>query len=256
VFYAFAGADVSQNVAVRGNPCQVILQSAAPAQEVSLEMVTQCVTWPLEDDVCSIRCWSPAGTQIQLCGHGLLCSGVAWQRAGKEVSQLEMNGLRAAFHATNEQAWIGLPSLSCAATRVPHWIREFFAVPPWRAAQAGGDEGYLVLEWPEDFDLRTLPIPPYALHRRTRRSLIVTTRDTQSSKFDVKLRYFAPQHGVPEDTPTGSAMRVLPPYWMNRELNEHLSAQQCSRYGGELHSHIRGDLTWVGGRVSVDEGQA
>lgn len=127
---------------------------------------------------------------------------------------------------------------------------------PWRAAEAGGDEGYLVLEWPQDFDLRALPIPSYALHRHTKRSLIVTARDTQSSNFDVKLRYFAPQHGVPEDTATGSAMRVLATYWMNRDLDEQLQAQQCSRYGGELRSHIRGDLTWVGGHVSVKEGQA
>lgn len=256
VLYAFAGSDDSQDVAARGNPCQVILQGAPLKEAASPEVLTQCVTWPLDDDLCSVRCWSPAGTEIQLCGHGLLCCGAAWQRAGQGVSQLEMNGLRAAFHAQNEEAWVGLPSVSCAACRVPHWIHEFFGVSPWRAAEAGGDEGYLVLEWPEDFDLRALPVPAYALHRRTRRSLIVTARDTQSSKFDVKLRYFAPQHGVPEDTATGSAMRVLATYWMNRDLNDQLRAQQCSRYGGELLSHIRGDLTWVGGRVCADEEQA
>ncbi|WOJ97134.1 PhzF family phenazine biosynthesis protein [Congregibacter brevis] len=159
-----------------------------------------------------------------------------------------MNGLRAAFHADADKYWIGLPSISCTACRVPHWIGEFFPVPPWRAAEAGADDGYLVLEWPEGFDLESLPIPRYALHRRTGRALIVTSRDTSSS-FDIQMRYFAPQHGVPEDTATGSAMRVLATYWMNRDLSEGLRARQCSQFGGELYSRIRGDLTWVGGRV-------
>jgi predicted PhzF superfamily epimerase YddE/YHI9 len=210
---------------------------------------TQCQSWRINDDVCAVRCWSPADTEIRLCGHGLLCCGAAWFAQDQAVSQLEMNGLRAAFHADGDRFWIGLPSISCAACRVPHWINEFFPVPPWRAAEAGDDEGYLVLEWPEGFDLHTLPIPTYALGRRTKRALIVTCRDTRSASADVQLRYFAPQHGVPEDTATGSAMRVLATYWLNRDLSDQLLAQQCSSYGGELRSRVSGELTWVGGKV-------
>ncbi|MDP5052302.1 MAG: PhzF family phenazine biosynthesis protein [Congregibacter sp.] len=222
---------------------------AAPAaQSPSPDLYTQCHSWRVDDDVCAVRCWSPADTPIKLCGHGLLCCGAAWQQRGHEVSQFEMNGLRAAFHADDEMFWIGLPSISCSACRVPHWIGEFFTVPPWRAAEAGDDDGYLVLEWPEGFDLRDLSVPPYALRRRTRRALIVTTRSSGTST-DVQLRYFAPQHGVPEDIATGSAMRVLATYWMNRELDSQLSALQCSPCGGELFSRIGDDLTWVGGRV-------
>ena len=160
-----------------------------------------------------------------------------------------MNGLRADFYNDNDNAWIGLPNIHCSACQVPHWVGEFFPVPPIRAAEAGGNQGYLVLEWPDDYDLRSLPIPTYALHRRTNRSLIVTCRDTAASITDIKLRYFAAQHGVPEDTATGSAMRVLATYWNNRDLGEQLRALQCSTDGGVLRSCIRGELTWVGGRV-------
>jgi hypothetical protein len=167
--------------------------------------------------------------------------------------------MQVGFHADadNEgdlgRAWIILPSIDCSACRVPHWVAQFFAIAPWRAALAGGDDGYLVLEWPEGFDLRTLPIPPYALRRRTQRAVIATARDTSSSATNITLRYFAPQHGVPEDTATGSAMRVLATYWMNRELNDQLCAWQCSEYGGELYSQVRGNKTWIGGRVTSDE---
>ena len=139
-----------------------------------------------------------------------------------------MNDLRVGFYAEDDCAWIGLPPINSEPCAVPRWIREFFPEAPWRAALAGGESGYLILEWPAGFDLTELPDDP---------------------AIDVQLRYFAPQHGVPEDTATGSAMRVLATYWMNRELNDGLHAYQCSPYGGELRSRIRDGYTWVGGRV-------
>jgi predicted PhzF superfamily epimerase YddE/YHI9 len=212
-------------------------------------MDTQCLTWLRGDHEAEVRCWSISGQQIRLCGHGLLCCGVAWLRSEAQVSQLFMGGLPVAFYAEDDLAWIGLPSLRCDACAVPHWVREFFRTPPWRAATAGGEDGYLILEWPAGFDLEDLPVPPYSLRHRTQRSLIVTCIDATDPEVDVRLRYFAPQHGVPEDSATGSAMRVLATYWRNRELNDGLRAYQCSHYGGELRSRIRGDLTWIGGRV-------
>jgi predicted PhzF superfamily epimerase YddE/YHI9 len=168
---------------------------------------------------------------------------------GEAPSQLDMNGLRVMFHADGQRLWLGLPPIQCRASRVPQWVAEIFPSTPWRAAEAGDDNAYLVLEWPAGFDLRTLPVPPYGLRRRTGRALIVTAAGQSGSGFDVQFRYFAPQHGVPEDAATGSAMRVLAHYWMNRERGEALHAYQCSPNGGELYSRIRGDVTWVGGRV-------
>jgi len=232
----------------RGNPCLVTL-SGEEIEGPGDGMVTQCVSWPSGEDVADVRCWSLDGSPINLCGHGLLCSGVAWLRSQTAVSQLRMNGLPVAFHTEDDMAWVGLPRIDCEACSTPSWVRDFFPELPWRAAIAGGDNGYLILEWPAGFDLTTLPVPGYGLRRRTQRSVIATAVDHDNPAFDVQLRYFAPQHGVPEDTATGSAMRVLATYWMNRELNDGLHAYQCSAFGGELRSRIRGELTWVGGRV-------
>lgn len=211
--------------------------------------VTQCLSWLQGDNAADVRCWALSGTPIQLCGHGLLCTGVAWLRHGGDIATLTMNGLQVAFHVEDDLAWIGLPSINTQPCRIPIWVREFFPELPWRAALAGDDNGYLVLEWPAGFDLRSLPVPDYGLRRRTGRSVIATCVDRHNPAFDVQLRYFAPQHGVPEDTATGSAMRVLATYWMNRELADGLHAWQCSPHGGELRSRVRGDLTWIGGRV-------
>jgi predicted PhzF superfamily epimerase YddE/YHI9 len=212
-------------------------------------MSAHCASWRSGTDVASVRCWTAGGEPIRLCGHGLLCAGAAWLRHDGGVSELEMNGLRVAFSVEDDWAWIGLPHLSCEACGVPRWVREFFPDAPWRAARAGDESGYLILEWPAGFDLGSLAVPDYGLRRRTQRAIIATAVDRADPGFDVQLRYFAPQHGVPEDTATGSAMRALATYWVNRELADGLRAFQCSPYGGELRSRIRGDYTWVGGRV-------
>lgn len=173
-------------------------------------------------------------------------------REGYTHSQLLMNGVPILFETEDDIAWIGIPPIATTPCAVPAWTREFFPSLPWRAAEAGGEAGYLVLEWPSGYDLTTLPIPDYGLRRRTQQSIIATSVDTDHPDIDVQLRYFAPQHGVPEDTATGSAMRVLATYWMNRELAEGLRAYQCSAHGGVLRSRIREELTWIGGRVTPE----
>jgi predicted PhzF superfamily epimerase YddE/YHI9 len=212
-------------------------------------MHTQCLSWRSSEDAAEVRCWAINGDPISLCGHGLLCCGAAWARSERAVAQLVMNGLPVAFHAEDDLAWIGLPCIDCIACAVPYWVHEFFPVRPWRAATAGDDNGYLILEWPAGFDLESLPVPRSTLRLRTGRAVIATCIDVADPAIDVQLRYFAPQHGVPEDSATGSAMRVLATYWRNRDLADGLRAYQCSSFGGELRSRIRGEFTWVGGRV-------
>jgi predicted PhzF superfamily epimerase YddE/YHI9 len=65
----------------------------------------------------------------------------------------------------------------------------------------------------------------------------------------IQLRYFAPQYGVPEDTATGSALRVLAEYWSPRFTR--LTAEQCSPAGGLLLAQWTPDHIDVGGRCSM-----
>ncbi|MEM7692157.1 MAG: PhzF family phenazine biosynthesis protein [Pseudomonadota bacterium] len=145
-----------------------------------------------------------------------------------------MNELPVAFKIEDELAWIGLPPIDCDACAMPTWVGEFISSVPWRAATEGASDGYLILEWPAGFDLEELTVPGAALAKRTKRSVIATCAAPDYPELDIMLRYFAPNHGVPEDTSTGSAMRVLASYWMRRELNGGLAAFQCSKRGGAL----------------------
>ena len=61
--------------------------------------------------------------------------------------------------------------------------------------------------------------------------------------------FFAPSHGVPEDSVTGSAHCTLAPYWSARLGKRRLAARQISRRGGDLVCE------WQGARTRL-EGQA
>jgi len=161
-----------------------------------------------------------------------------------------MNGSEVASRINGSQVWLGFKSSQPLACDVPGWIGSYFSDPPIAAAGAGQASGYLVLEWPEDFALASLPVPDESLAVHTKRALIVTcaiSAGAAAANETIRYRYFAPQHGVFEDTATGSAMRVLAGYWQQRGLAHVLTALQCSAGGGLLFSRVEGDITWVGG---------
>ena len=113
------------------------------------------------------------------------------------------------------------------------------------AALAGSAQGYLVLQWPDDFDLKQLRRPTSILSKQTERALICTAAHPGMGEGEIQLRYFAPQYGVEEDSATGSAMRVLADYWYPRF--SQLTAYQCSAGGGLLLSRRTATHVEVGG---------
>lgn len=73
---------------------------------------------------------------------------------------------------------------------------------------------------------------------------------------DFVSRFFAPGHGVPEDSVTGSSHCTLTPYWAKRLGKTELKAHQVSRRGGALDCTLNGDRVSIAGRaVLYLEGQ-
>ncbi len=64
---------------------------------------------------------------------------------------------------------------------------------------------------------------------------------------DFVSRFFAPSHGVPEDSVTGSAHCSLVPYWAKRLGKTRLVAHQISARGGVLHCEDRGARVGIAG---------
>ena len=236
----------------QGNPCRVVIMKAEPETRPQPSDVTQCCTWLSEDGVPQVRCWTPGGQAIRLCGHGLLGCGTTWTKLGQVVSRIVMNDTTAQFSQQRDISWVGFDPVACEASAVPEWVEKVFGSVPLSAAVAGGEAGYLILRWPDSMDPRDLPVPGPELAEHTLRAVIATCTDVQNPALDIRQRYFAPQHGTAEDIATGSAMRVLASFWQAQAGHDELRAWQCSKEGGHLFSRIDGDVTWVGGRVEAD----
>ncbi|WP_415357435.1 PhzF family phenazine biosynthesis protein [Halioglobus sp. Uisw_031] len=236
----------------QGNPCRVMMMKAEPETAPQPSHVTQCCTWLGENGVPQVRCWTPMGQPISLCGHGLLSCGTIWTQRGEVVSRMIMNDANVRFSRHRDISWVGFDPIASEPSVVPEWVKNVFGSAPQSAAVAGGEAGYLILCWPDSADLRDLTVPGAELAEHTGRAIIATCADTQSPALDIRQRYFAPQHGIAEDIATGSAMRVLADFWQAQGGYNELRAWQCSVEGGHLFSRIEGGITWVGGRVEAE----
>jgi len=236
--------------AASGNPCLVTRLAEPPAQAPAQSAIAQCVSWPLAEQRAAVQCWAPGGSAILCCGHGLLCCASVWLDDWGQRGTLVMNGSEVDCHAAEGKVWLGFQPLQPVPCDVPDWCKYFFAAEPIAAATAGVDNAYLILEWPKGFNLASLATPQASLSQYTQRALIATcAADPATATYaeTIQYRYFAPQHGVAEDTATGSAMRVLASYWQQRGQGQTLTAYQCSAAGGLLFSRIAEAKVWVGG---------
>jgi predicted PhzF superfamily epimerase YddE/YHI9 len=66
---------------------------------------------------------------------------------------------------------------------------------------------------------------------------------------DFVSRFFAPSHGIPEDSVTGSAHCSLVPYWSARLGKARLVARQISARGGVLYCEARGGRVGIAGEA-------
>ena len=233
-----------------GNPCLVALLAEPPAHAPAQSAIAQCVSWPLAERRAAVQCWAPGGSSILCCGHGLLCCASVWFDYWGQDGTLVMNVSEVACHLAEGKVWLGFQPLAPVACDVPDWCKYFFDVEPIAAATVGVDNAYLILEWTKDFNLASLSTPLASLSQYTQRALIATcAADPATATYaeTIRYRYFAPQHGVAEDTATGSAMRVLASYWQQRGQGQTLTAYQCSAAGGLLFSRIAEAKVWVGG---------
>lgn len=74
---------------------------------------------------------------------------------------------------------------------------------------------------------------------------LIATAPSDDPRFDIVSRYFAPNHGIPEDPVTGSAHCILAPYWAARLGQPRLTARQISPRGGTVVCDL------MGGRVAL-----
>ena len=218
---------------------------------------TTCQSWPTTHQnlpVIAVSCKTQDGQAIQCCGHGLLAAAHSWQLRMQcsEVSLL-MNNSVIPSRGDLQTIWLQFSRMPTKRCAVPDWAEQVFLGQPQpiAAAVCGDEQGYLVLQWLDGFDLHRLSYSTDDLSRNTQRALICTSAQPSLADDAIQLRYFAPQYGVPEDDATGSALRVLADYWSPRMTA--LTARQCSARGGLLWARTTQDHVEIGGRCKIME---
>lgn len=246
-----AATHSAQRDAASGNPCLLTALKQAPsALPLHNIVATQCQSWPIQksaETVIAVRCYHN-GHLIQCCGHGLLSAAYYWQQQlGRAELTLQMNNSTVKSWRNDELTWLSFNTLTTYSCDIPTWVEQVFPgqIKPLAAATAGDEQGYLVLQWPDEFSLAQLPLPLDCLVQHSQRALICTAAQPAAGENAIELRYFAPQHGVSEDIATGSAMRILSHYWSPRF--DHLAARQCSPVGGQLFANFKGTQIEIGG---------
>jgi predicted PhzF superfamily epimerase YddE/YHI9 len=222
---------------------------------------TQCASWSFDGEIV-VKCWTASGDMIACCGHGLMATAASWIAYSTEHSArlpllLNMNESQIVAGGDGQQLELTFNKMDTERCDLPDWLEQFFPVPPRNSAVAAGDSGYLILEWIDNFDLRSLPVPTEQLALVTQRAIIATCAVSNSDRDQsaaIHFRYFAPQYGTPEDSATGSAMRVLAQYWQQQYWRQQqsvntLRAYQCSKQGGIIQSRIEGEHVVISGSV-------
>jgi predicted PhzF superfamily epimerase YddE/YHI9 len=241
-----------------GNPCLLsILENAPENLPPPTPKVTHCQSWPTRHNgqaMIAVACYTASGQSIRCCGHGLLAAAHSWlERLQCAELSLLMGG--SVVHSWREQAvtWLRFKRLSITPLPVPEWAEEVFPEqqPAITAAISDDEHGYLVMQWPDDFNLKQLEPLVQCLSANSRRALICTSAHPSMGEDVIQLRYFAPQYGVDEDPATGSAVRVLADYWSQRFVS--LTARQCSPSGGLLLARLTPGHVEVGGHCQAVE---
>lgn len=80
---------------------------------------------------------------------------------------------------------------------------------------------------------------------------MIATAPSDDARYDFVSRFFAPNHGIPEDPVTGSAHCKLMPYWAERLGRARLTARQVSPRGGTLICELKGERVTLTGRCEA-----
>jgi PhzF family phenazine biosynthesis protein len=191
-----------------------------------------------------IRWFTPA-TEIDLCGHATLASAwVLFELLRHEGSRIEFDSLSGVLGVDKEGDLLALdfPSRPPVKVEPCAGLLETLGGSP---AEVLASRDYMVVYESEE-EVRRLKPSMTGLMEIDRFAVIVTAKG-QTPGVDFVSRFFAPQHGVPEDPVTGSAHSTLIPFWAGRLGKKSMLAHQVSPRGGVLHCEDRGERVRIAG---------
>ena len=201
------------------------------------------------EEVLGLRWFTPT-VEVELCGHATLASGFVilteLTPARARVTFRTRSGLLSVERGQGGEMLLDLPSsppqVVDAATK--ERVARAIGLEP-RAVVLGKSAYFAELESAAAVRAVT---PDFAAVAAFGTSVCVTaTGADETAPVDFVSRLFAPAHGIPEDSVTGSAHCTLTPYWAARLDKQRLRARQVSRRVGELSCALDGERVRLGG---------
>lgn len=234
----------------RGNPAAVVPLEQwlddGLMQKIAMENnLAETVFFVARPGGYHIRWFTPA-TEIDLCGHATLASAwVLYNLLGYAGSRIEFDSLSGVLGVDRDGDFLALdfPARPPQPVEPCSGLKDALGGNPLEVLAS---RDYMVVYGSEE-EVRHLKPSMTALTEIDRFAVIVTAKG-ETPGVDFVSRFFAPQHGVPEDPVTGSAHSTLIPFWAERLGRKSMVAHQVSPRGGVLHCEDRGDRVRIAGQ--------
>jgi PhzF family phenazine biosynthesis protein len=196
------------------------------------------------EDVSPLRWFTPS-VEVDLCGHATLASAdVLFRYRFPKAERLAFSTRSGELAVSRKGALLELdfPSRPGKPVAVTDALAEALGARPREAVQARDllavfDSEAQVRALRPDFD-RVAKLDTWAV-----------IASAPGDDVDFVSRFFAPSHGIDEDSVTGSSHCTLTPYWADRLGRNRLTAKQVSQRGGDLTCELRGDRVLIAGQV-------
>jgi len=235
----------------KGNPAGVCPLTAwlddATLQQIAAENNLSETAFFVSDawDGFQLRWFTPA-VEVDLCGHATLASGyVILNILRPELERVEFHsraGKLAVERGKGGVLTLDFPSYPPEKVTITPRHVALFGVAPKEILQSGMN--LMCVFDGSDQDILNLE-PNYAAMAEFPEYGFIAT--ATGNDCDFVSRYFAPNHGVPEDPVTGSAHCTSGPYWAGVLGKDKMHTRQISKRGGDLYLEMAGERIKISG---------
>lgn len=242
-----------------GNPAAVVLLEEFPSDERLQRLAAQinlsetAYAHPLSQGAeadWALRWFTPT-SEVRLCGHATLATAHVLRGAGQLASPVRFATLSGVLTAGEDAAGrltLDSPTAPLTRAEIPEKIGAALGgLSVSSAWHTGENVGDLLLEVPDEAEVRALTPRHDQLGRYGDRGVIVTAAADPEAGYDFVSRCFYPNYGVPEDPVTGSAHTALAPFWAERLGRKQLVGLQASARTGLVHAQVHGERTTLAG---------
>lgn len=235
--------DSFTNQPFKGNPAAVVLLdnllSDKLLQSIASEIGFSETAFLLKKDEGNIilRWFSPQ-TEVGLCGHATLASAkMYFEYINPQANSVNFITKYGKLTCSQKDDLISMkfPKDKLVKFDIYSEIKSFFNFPIERSIFFSEKNNYLVLLVSNELDLKKIEInleKIFALN-----NFLTNIRGLILSNYQeniVKMRFFDPWEGIPEDPVTGSAGLVVSEYWFKALNRDSIELEQVSKRGGNM----------------------